>query len=235
MKTNHMIISVGRECGCGEHEIAQKLASYYGIKLYDENIIQMIAERTNQDPAKLAKLEETVERHILPVRKNGFKAQSRELMSKMSRQDQLFLLEKSLIRELAEKESFVIVGRAANAILKDNPNTLRLFVYASERFKLPRVRAHYHLNSDLAALRKMRQVDQARRDYFEYYSSLTWGSSDAHDFMIDSSVFGIDGTVESIINMAERKFKSPLIPQTEEVPVARGKWSPAPRLSPSAL
>lgn len=227
MKNRQMIISIGRECGCGEYEIGKKLAEYYDIPLYDRNIIEILAERTGQDPAKLEKLEETVARHILPVRKNGFAAQREELLGKMTRQDQLFLLEKDLINELAGRESFVIIGRAANAFLAGNPNTLRLFVYASEGFKLPRVKERYGLNSDLAALRKMRQVDQARREYFEYYSDLTWGSSDAHDFMIDSGVFGIEGTVETIINMAERKFKSPLLTQTEAVPVEHGRRNSA--------
>ena len=107
---------------------------------------------------------------------------------------------------MAEEESFVIIGRAANAILADHPDTLRLYVYASEAFKLPRVKEFYHLDTDQEARKKMEQVDKARRAYFNFYSDAVWGSSDAHDFMISSSVFGIDETVKIIIDIAERKF-----------------------------
>ena len=112
----------------------------------------------------------------------------------------------ALILDLAGKESFVIIGRAANAILADHPNTLRLYVYASDSFKIPRVKEYYHLDSDTEARKKMEQVDKIRQNYFNYYSDMAWGSSDGHDFMIDTSVFGIDGAVDIIIDLAERKF-----------------------------
>ena len=112
----------------------------------------------------------------------------------------------ALILDLAGKESFVIIGRAANAILADHPNTLRLYVYASDSFKIPRVKEYYHLDSEKEEKKKMEQVDKIRQNYFNYYSDMAWGSSDGHDFMIDTSVFGIDGAVDIIIDLAERKF-----------------------------
>ena len=206
MENRHMIISIGRECGSGGHEIGEKLAQHYGITLYDRNLIEKLAEETNQDPEKLAQLEERVTGRILPPQKNGFASEVGMMMSKLSQSDRLYLEEKGLILKLAQEESFVIIGRAANAILADNPDTLRLYVYASEDFKVPRVKEFYHLDTDHAARKKMEQVDKARRAYFNFYSDAVWGSSDAHDFMINSSVFGIDQTVEIIIALAERKF-----------------------------
>ena len=143
---------------------------------------------------------------IFPTQKNGFASEEHMMMNKLSKSDRLYLQEKGLILKMAEEESFVIIGRAANAILADHPDTLRLYVYASEAFKLPRVKEFYHLDTDQEARKKMEQVDKARRAYFNFYSDAVWGSSDAHDFMISSSVFGIDETVKIIIDIAERKF-----------------------------
>lgn len=207
MSAKPMIISIGRECGSGGHEIGEKLAKHYGITLYDRNLIEKLAEETNQDPEKLSKLEEKVTGHILPPQKNGFASEAGTMMSKYTASDRLYLAEKALIQKLAQEESFVIIGRAANAILADHPNVLRLYVYAQEAFKLPRVKEFYHLDTDQEARKKMEQVDKARRTYFNYYSGAVWGSSDAHDFMIDSSAFGIDATVEIILDIASRKFQ----------------------------
>lgn len=138
---------------------------------------------------------------------NGFAQKAGEIMNKMTESDKMYLMERDLILDLAAKESFVIIGRAANAILADHPNTLRLYVYASDSFKIPRIREYYHLDSDAAARKKMEQVDKIRQNYFNYYSDMAWGSSDGHDFMIDTSVFGIDGAVDIIIDIAERKFR----------------------------
>ncbi len=206
MKEKRMIISIGRECGSGGHEIGEKLARHYGINFYDKNLINELAERKNMDPEKLSALEEKVSGYILPVHKGGFEDKS--LMDKMTESDKLFLMEKALIKELAEKESFVIVGRAANAILENDENTLHLYVYAPESFKIPRVKEFYHLDTDREARKKMLKVDKGRSQYFNFYTNRQWGSPDDHDFMINSAVFGIDGTVRLIIDLADGKFNS---------------------------
>ena len=206
MTDRQIIISIGRECGSGGHEIGEKLAAYFGIKLYDRSLIELLAEKKGQDPDTLAKMEEKVKSTIFPVRRNGFAERNGEIMNKMTNTDKIYLMERDLILDLARTESFVIIGRAANAILADHPNALRLYVYASDSFKIPRVKEYYHLNSDAEAKKKMEQVDKMRQNYFNYYSNMEWGSSDGHDFMIDTSVFGIDGAVDIIIDITKRKF-----------------------------
>ena len=76
-----MIISIGRECGSGGHEIGEKLAAMYGLKLYDKNLIGAIAAHTGKDADYLVKLEEKVKSGILPVHRDGFAAHRHELMS----------------------------------------------------------------------------------------------------------------------------------------------------------
>ena len=206
MKKGHLIISIGRECGSGGHEIGEKLAAHYGIKLYDKNLLDILASKTKQDVDELSKLEEKVSGQFFGVQKDGFASQQGMLMNKLTKSDQLFMQEKSLILQLAREESFVIIGRAANAILDDCPDTLRLYIYASDSFKIPRVKEFYHLDTDAEAEKKMKVVDKARQDYFHYYSNMIWGSKDGHDCMLDSSVFGIDGCVEIIKDLVERKL-----------------------------
>lgn len=206
MKNRNLIISIGRECGSGGHEIGEKLAAYYGIKLYDRNITEVLAARTDRDANELSRLDEKVSGQIFPVRKDGFSAQKGVLMNKLTKTDQLYMQEKGLIEQLSREESFVIIGRAANSILADCPHALRLYIYAPESFKVPRVKEYYHLDTDKEALKKMKSVDKARQDYFHYYSDMVWGSKDGHDFMIDSSVLGLDGTVDLIKDLVDRKF-----------------------------
>ena len=195
MTKKHMIISIGRECGCGGHEIGEKIAEHYGLKLYDSNLVEILAKRYDLDQEKLMALEERVTGHLLPARQNGFAKQYGSLMNAFTKSDRLFMMERNLIRELAQKESFVIVGRAANAILADNPDVLRVYVYASQG--------------------KIRNVDKVRRNYFNYYSDKVWASSDAHDFMIDTSLLGIDDTVDVILGIADRKFNSKVVSITK--------------------
>ena len=200
-----MIISIGRQCGSGGHEIGEKLAERFGLKLYDRNIIQLLAEDMKKDAESVAKMEERLT-GLLPKRRGGFDAKLKDLMNRLTPSDEMYLHERGIITRLAETESFVIVGRGANDMMEGNPNALRLFIYAPESFRIPRVKEQYRLEFDDDAKAKMEQTDKARREYFEYYTGRVWGSYDHHDLMIDSSLLGVDGTVNLIAEVAVKKF-----------------------------
>ena len=202
-----VIISIGRECGSGGCEIGKLLAEHYSIKLYDRNIISELAKEYGANAGELERIEEKVTGKMLPfARKNGFTAKIGGIGDKYTKSDRMFMMERAFITHLAETESFVIVGRAANALLEGRPNTLRLFIYAPESFKVPRVREQYNLEDDQAAKKMMEKIDRERREYFEYYSNMTWGAVDGHDFMLDSSIFGIEGTAKLIVELADGKL-----------------------------
>ena len=205
MSDRHMIISIGRQCGSGGHEIGKKLAEHYGIAFYDQNIIQMLADEMHVTAEEVEKLDEKLGSSFL-IRRGGFEAKQKDLMNRMSRSDQVFLHESALLERMAETESFVIIGRGANVILAENPDTLRLYIYAPEAFRIARTRETYELDSDKDAQKMMEQIDKTRRQYFEFYTGRTWGDADHHDLMIDSSLLGIDGTTELIISVADKKF-----------------------------
>ena len=200
-----MIISIGRQCGSGGREIGEKLAQHYGLKFYDRNIIEMLAADMEKDPENVAKVEEKLS-GLLPKRRGGFEAKLKDLMNRLNSSDEMYLHERGLIMRLAETESFVIVGRGANDMMEGKPNVLRLFIYAPDDFRVPRVKAEYKLDSDSDAKKKMEQVDRERREYYEYYSGRIWGYYDQHDLMINSGLLGIDGTVDLIVSVADKKF-----------------------------
>ena len=200
-----MIISIGRQCGCGGREIGKKLAQHYGLKFYDRNIIEMLAADMEKDPENVAKVEEKLS-GLLPKRRGGFEAKLKDLMNRLNSSDEMYLHERGLIMRLAETESFVIVGRGANDMMEGKPNVLRLFIYAPDDFRVPRVKAEYKLDSDSDAKKKMEQVDRERREYYEYYSGRIWGYYDQHDLMINSGLLGVDGTVDLIVSVADKKF-----------------------------
>lgn len=196
---DNLIISIGRECGSGGHEIGEKLAAHYGIPLYDRNVLKVLAEQRERSTGDISEAAGSFRRGML-AEQLGSRA------GRISGSDVLFMQEKALIEEMAHKgDSFVIMGRAANYILVDDPAVLHLFIYAPEEFRIPRVKAFYHLDTDAEARKRMLYIDKVRRDYFHYYTNMVWASTDGHDFMINSSILGIDGTVDLIKEMAERK------------------------------
>ena len=115
MADKRFVISIGRECGSGGHEIGEKLAEHYGIKLYDKNILDLLAEETGKDPGELAKLEESIS-GWLPTRKGGFQEKTKDLMNRLSDSDRMYLYERAIIQRLAAQESIVISGYFSSII-----------------------------------------------------------------------------------------------------------------------
>lgn len=204
MAEKRMVFAIGRRCGSGGHEVGKRLAEHYGINFYDKEIVTMLAERMNMSEDEITNLEEKVTGHFRA--KNGFNAAKDTLMGKITKSDRLYLSEYALISNLAATENCVIVGRSGNAILADNPHTLHLHIFADDDFRIPRVMEQYNLSSEAEAKKMMDKVDKERRDYFNYYTGNGWGTTDTHDFMINSATFGIDETVDIIIGIADRFF-----------------------------
>ena len=121
--------------------------------------------------------------------------------------DQLYRAQSDVIRELAEKESFVIVGRCSTSVLEDKDNVLNVFVYAPLSNRIKRVMDRHLIDSQDKAKKEILRTDKIRRTYYQYYSEYRWGERESYDLMVDSSVFGIDDTVDVIIDAIHRKFK----------------------------
>lgn len=187
-----IIISVGREFGSGGHEIAERLAKHYDIALYDKEIFDHIAKdgEINADVAKYFD-EKPVNPIFYPVTMDGSYLPLEQTIA-----NHIF----NFIRTKGnkEKESFVIVGRCADYVLRDNPNMIRVFVLGDKETKQKRVMEKLELD-EKAALNRMKKEDKMRKTYHNFYSDGKWGDSRNYDVCVNSSTLGIDKTVEALI------------------------------------
>ena len=185
-----VIISVGREYGSGGHEIAEMIAKHYGIPLYDKEIFQYLNEEGNIDETIAIEYDEK------PMSLFTY-ATERDAWT-MPLQDKIAKLTFDFLKKKAQAESFVVVGRCAEDILRDNPALVSIFVRGDVEIKKQRVIQKYHLE-EKEALQKMKSVDKMRRTYHNFYSEGKWGDSRNYDICINSSKFGIEGTVKALI------------------------------------
>jgi len=185
------IISVGREYGSGGHEIASILAEKFNVPLYDRNMLDQMAERNGIDAEDLYKHEE--------MKRQGLTRTVRGHSSSV--QDTIAQLQFNFIREKAESgESFVVVGRCAENVLRENPALISIFVRGEEDAKTERICRLYKLNK-IEAKAKMYRHDKKRKAYHNYYSKMKWGDSRGYDFCINSSLMGVEATAEALYKM----------------------------------
>lgn len=101
-----------------------------------------------------------------------------------------------VIRKIADKGSCVIVGRAADYVLREYPNVVRIFIYASKQFKIQRVMEVYGDDKEAAA-KNIHHSDEARAAYYKSISGNTWGDRQNYELLLDSSV-GLDACADVI-------------------------------------
>jgi len=193
------IITVSREFGSGGHEIAEKIASDLNLKFYDRGMLDEIADEMNVKVEVLEKYDEKP-RNIMLSRKVGKYSNSMEEI--------LAELQFDYIRKKAnEGESFVIVGRCSESVLRDVDGLISIFVNGNRECKIKRVMDKYALNRS-EAVKKMERHDFKRKRYHNRHSDHKWGDSRYYDICINSSPLGISGTVRTLGNYIQERMKN---------------------------
>ena len=191
-----LIISVGREYGSGGHEIAEKLANHYGIQLLDHNLLDEIAAKKN---VKMDHLRELDEKHKNPLSSRTVRGYS------SSPEENLLYLQFDYLRDKADAgDSFVIVGRCSETILKQYDSMVSIFILADREKRIERIMRLYHLSESDAA-KKIHEKDTSRRRYHNSFCVGKWGDCRNYDVSLNSSKLGIDGSEKLLTEYIDRR------------------------------
>ena len=184
-----IIISIGREFGSGGHYIAERLAERLDIPLLDKNLIQRVAEDKGYSEEAIRQFDERGTSILFSRSINGYTSSASENIA----QAQFEVLR----RDAKEGKSFVVVGRCAEDVLADQPALISIFIRSTTEAKKARVMKIYELSED-KALSMMKKMDRERKFYHNYYCHHKWGDSRGYDLTINSSLLGLEGTVDMI-------------------------------------
>lgn len=189
-----LIITVGREFGSGGHIIAVKLAEHFGIQLLDSNILAEVAKKSNASEEYLKKYDESARNLFFSRTVNGFSNSPEENIAQM---------QFDYIKQKSDAgESFVVIGRCADYILRENPALVRVFVLGDTEAKIKRTAEREGISEEKAKIR-MEQADKRRKYFHNTHSENKWGDSRSYDITVNSSKLGLDSTVELLIKYIE--------------------------------
>lgn len=192
------VITLSRQFGSLGRIIAQRMARELGIDFYDRDIVEETASRMGLPVSVISDKEE----HSDSI---YFRYQYPLGTGIASMQDEIFLIQKNIIRDLAQKESCIIVGRCADSILMDMENHLNVYIYAPVEARLRNCTEILKMEEKVA--RKMiREVDRSRELYHRRYCPEYVNYSTNKDIMLDSSRFGVEGTAKILVNLARELF-----------------------------
>ena len=125
----------------------------------------------------------------------------------MNNSDELFIKESELIKEIANKESCVIIGRCADFILKDNSNVIKVFVYSNMEDEVKRATKFYGLD-EKNAKKEIKRINKLRASHYKYYTEKEWKDNSNYDICINSDVLGVEKSAELIYNLIEEKINT---------------------------
>ncbi len=190
---DHVVITVSREYGSGGRYVGRLIADKLGIKFYDKEIITKLAEVTGLSEEYIENNEQ--KRDASAILNNGF-------YMGLDNADELFVKETELIKELAAKDSCVIIGRCADFILKDEKNVIKVFVYSGMEDKIKRATQIYGYEEDKAK-KEIEKIDKLRANHYKHYTDKDWKDFSNYDICINSDLLGVEKSAEVICNMAK--------------------------------
>ena len=204
----HYVINLGRQLGSGGKEIGEKLAKALGIAFFDKELIKLASDESGLCKEFFEKADERAQQTMLGGLFGGrfpFISDGTLPYGSFLNNDSLFKIQSDVIRHLAENHSCLFVGRCADYILRDHPRHVNIFISASKEARIERLTRLNNITAEQAE-ELMEKADKKRAAYYNYYSYNAWGAAATYHLCIDSSVMGIDRTVEYLLQFIKQKL-----------------------------
>lgn len=193
------VITIARGYGSGGRTIGKMLAEKLGINYYDREILHLASDDSGINEELFAKADEKLKNSLLfKVAKNVYKGEllppdSDDFISN----NNLFNYQAKVLKELSQKESFVVIGRCADYILKDVSNLIRVFVHAPLEHCIDVVEG-MSSKSRKEIEQFIIKTDKNRADYYKYYTGRDWIDSRNYDLCLNSKELSFDKCVDII-------------------------------------
>lgn len=201
-----IVINIGRQFGSGGRIIGEKLSTLMNIQFFDKELILIASQESGLGKEFFENFDEKSSHSIFGGLFGLRGAFSDEMApNNFLNNETLFKIQSDVIRDLAEKQSCIFVGRCADYVLKDHPHCLNLFVSADIDDRIKRIAEKENLPENKAK-ELIEKTDKKRASYYNYYSNKVWGAASSYHLCINSSFLGIDESVDFIKEFAEKRF-----------------------------
>ena len=199
----NIIITIGRQFGSGGKSVADALGEKLGIPVYDHKLIIKAAQDSGFSAELFVQSDEKKRFFSLSsIFAGSYSTDTENYMSDKG----LFKMQCETIRKIAAEGSAIIVGRCSDYILRDMDCLLNVFLTSPAEVRAERVASRLGIGKD-EAMEMLEKKDKARAEYYNYYTFGDWGVASTYDLCLDSSILGIDGTADFIVDFARRSGK----------------------------
>lgn len=178
-KGKHIVVTISREYASGGRYVGKLLSEMLGINFYDKELIALAAKESGLSKQYINEIDEG--------------------RRKSDNDDRVFIAQSKIIKDLAKKESCVIVGRCADYILKNNKNVLKVFLYSDDISKINRAVKYYGLDKN-RAYKQITKINKEREKHYKFYTNRNWKDMSNYDLIINVDSKGVEKTAKFIMD-----------------------------------
>lgn len=195
------VITIARGYGSGGRTLGMKLAERMGVNFYDRELIRRASEESGINEALFGENDEKIRKlPLFGIVKKHYKGELLPPRDADFTSDQnIFNYQSKVIKDLADSESCVIIGRCADYILKDNKDVIKLYFYAPMEDCIQRVIDMYG-GTEAEAVKKIHKHDKYRADYYKYYTGREWNDATNYDFCLNTASMSYDKLIDIVMN-----------------------------------
>lgn len=198
------VIAITRTCGSGATSIGKILAKNLGVELYDRNILRLASDDSGISEELFARADEDQKQSLLfrasqKVYTGGLIPPEKE---DFTSNNNLFNYQAKVLRELADESNYVVIGRAADYVLRDKPGLVRVYIYASREKCIEKEMNRQKIDWK-AADRFITKTDKYRRDYYRYFTGQEWENMQNYDLCINTTQMSFERAAKAIQDFAE--------------------------------
>ena len=199
-----IIINIGRQFSSGGRYISKILCEEFGCQYFDKEILDLAAKESGFSPDVFKKNDEKKSFvHTLFHLHAPMLSDDNFYNNKFS-EDSLFKFQCDAIRKAASQGSCLFIGRCADYVLRDEPNTVSIFLTADLKDRICRTMERYNMDEETAQ-KTISKKDSTRASFYNYYTGKKWGAAESYDLCINTSIFGLDKTAEFIADFIRRR------------------------------
>lgn len=179
-----MLITIGRECGCGADEIGKILSDKYGIPFYAKSELVKYAKEKG--------IYEKYPYFFGEVPTDFFMSSLDENVMERVRNTP-----KEALGKLIQDKDCIIIGRTSNFVFRNKDDSVRIFLCANLKYRIAQIAMKHNLSMDKAR-KLVEETDERRKRYHQYYTGEEWGYAGNYNLTMDVSELGIQGVINVV-------------------------------------
>ena len=208
LKNNqNYVIAIGRQFGCGGREVGQRVAQLLDINYFDKQLLHEASKASGINAEMFEAIDERTPKFFPSLWPLNLAMAGSAFVGETPMSDEnIYKAQCQVMKDLVDRRSCVIVGRTADYVLRDYCPVISVFLHAPIEDRVKRIIERGDCDTQDAAEKRADKANKLRADYYNFYTDKVWGQAESYDLCIDSSLLGIEGTSQLIVDFVKHRL-----------------------------